>query len=112
MKKFSYQDQFGNRYYDCFFKVGQYSNDNIAIELYGVPAEEPGCAEPIMTVTTNIKKLAVGIVAIKSYSENMGIFETLQELGIITAVIDVVSSGFINIPICKIDLIQLKEYSQ
>lgn len=111
MKKFSYQDQFGNRYYDCFFKVGQYSNKNIAIELYGVPAEEPGCAEPIMTISTNLGKLKNNLVAVKNYSENKGAFELLKELEIIERIKDVAYFGFIEVPICEINLIKLKEYS-
>ena len=112
MKKFSYQDQFGNRYYDCFFKVGQYSNGNIAIELYGVPAEEPGCPEPIMTVSVNIGKFNPETVAIKNYAENTGILELLSELNIIINVSTIVYYGRVEIPICELNLEELKEYSQ
>ena len=40
-------------------------------------------------------------VAIKNYSENEGILETLLEGGIIATPHRFVSSGFVQIPICK-----------
>ena len=41
-------------------------------------------------------------VAIKNYSENEGILETLLESGIIATPHRFISSGFVQIPICKI----------
>ena len=40
-------------------------------------------------------------VAIKNYSENEGILETLLESGIIATPHRFISSGFVQIPICK-----------
>ena len=65
-----------------------------------------------MTISTNLGKLKNNLVAVKNYSENKGAFELLKELEIIERIKDNVAYfGFVEIPICEIDLIKLKEYS-
>lgn len=62
-------------------------------------------------MTVNVGQLPDGLVAIKSYSENEGLLEQLISLGLVTEVVSYASSGFVSIPICKIDQDILDRYS-
>jgi hypothetical protein len=78
-------------------EFAKYQNDNIYIGAFEV---ETG--EPFMDITTNVMNLPEGQVAIKNYSENEGILDVLVEEKIVSKPINSLSSGFVNIPVCKL----------
>lgn len=93
-KEFTYKSKYGE-YDHCFFQVGHYQNDNLAIEIW---SNEEG---PISRVTVN-----PGIyidndrIAIKNYSENEGMVDWLVSEGLIEELpIEHISSGWVKIPI-------------
>src|SRR5690606_11815360 len=69
-------------------------NDAIALKYQG----DQG---PIATLSTNVDGITSEEVAIKSYSENEGLYQQLIELGIITPAHRFVLSGHVSIPVCK-----------
>lgn len=79
--------------------VQRYSNNRIAIECL-----DPNDGEPIAVATVNLpdEHLGENEVFIKDYSENEGMLNSLMEAGIVSAPIDMVQSGFVQIPKCKL----------
>ena len=83
---------------NIFAKYGEYQNGQPAIELFTTKNKERW-----MVASVAIEQpLLTGEVAIKNYSENEGILDTLLETGIIAPPHRYVSSGFVTIPICKL----------
>ena len=67
--------------------------------------------EPLMNMTIELgDPVPENCIAIKSYSENEGLLEYLQGLGLITKVICYVNSGYVRIPICEYDPDVLNRY--
>ncbi len=67
--------------------------------------------EPLMDVTIELgDPVPENCIAIKSYSENEGLLEYLQGLGLITKVLCYVHSGYVRIPICEYDSEVLDRY--
>lgn len=68
--------------------------------------------EPIATITVNPHDYIVpnGFVAIKDWSENAGMLELMMEAGIATEPMQRIQSGFVQIPICKLDERALAEF--
>lgn len=74
------------------------NNNSVAIQL-----NEATTGEPWLTASVNVDaELAEDEVAIKDYSENEGVLAALVEAGIVSQPIKIISSGFVNIPICKL----------
>lgn len=85
---------------ELILDIDKYSNNN---RLYiGLFEEETG--EYYMDATVNLPEveLAEDEVAIKNYSENEGILETLIEAGVVSSPIRTVQSGWVTIPIVKV----------
>lgn len=85
-------------YKACMMKR-KYPNGRLALEFLDL---EDGC--PITVATVNLPEASIsdGEVAIKNYSENAGILQELVEQGVVSAPLRYESSGFVQIPICKI----------
>jgi hypothetical protein len=79
---------------------------SISIEQYEVDGslsiqliDEDGC--PYLTASVHVPGLGQDEVAIKDYSENEGILDVLVQAGIVSKPHRQVSSGYVNIPVCK-----------
>lgn len=81
--------------FNCVYAT--YAAGGIALELF-----EDG--EPYMTASTCIPNLEDEEIAIKDYSENEGILDILMEQGVITPPHRFQSSGYVIVPICKLQL--------
>ena len=105
MKKFTYKSKYGT-YQNCVFVKGKYENGNLALQII---SNEEG---PITTVTINPgQKIPSSYIAIKNYSENEGMVEFLQSLGIIgTNIICIIPSGYVEIPVFEFNEIILEKY--
>lgn len=77
---------------------GKHANGQTRIQLYDVMDGMPYATATV--VVDDI--LNTDEVAIKDYSENDGILESLIEAGIVSEPIAYKRSGFIQIPICKL----------
>lgn len=87
------------RYENCYFRTGAYRDGSLAISAI---QSVDGCAEPLLTVTVHLEEpIPEGCIAVKDYSENVGVLACLLELGIVTEVLDEVRSGYVMIPICR-----------
>ena len=90
--------------WECILKFGEYSNGRTAIQL--VSNDEYN--EPIATATVNLPDQAVmqstgnKNVFIKNYSENEGMLNCLVDAGIVSTPIAIVTSGFVDVPLCKL----------
>lgn len=94
----TFKTKYGN-YENCSFRASRYSdNGNLALI---VESPEEGT---IMTVSVNPGlKLGDDVLAVKNYSENEGIDDTLRELGIIHGEpVSVIPSGWVDIPVYKL----------
>lgn len=95
MKNFTYKSKYGT-YKNCYFYGGTYPNGNIALEICN---SELGS---ITRVTTNPGiKVADDCLAIKDYSENVGMVSWMQTNGFIKEgpPIRIIHSGFVEIPV-------------
>ena len=92
------------KYKGCSFHTARYSEGG---NLYiGITRK----GEPIADVTVNIGALPPGQIAVKNYSENAGLLEQLEQLGLVEEVVRYVPSGFVQIPICKYNEEVLAQY--
>jgi hypothetical protein len=78
------------------FSVG-YSNGGTAIQLFDTDDHAP-----VATATVWVPGLAPDEVAIKDYSENEGMLETLLEAHIVKLPHRYVLSGYVDIPVCHL----------
>jgi len=87
------------REWKCKLVFRQYFNKRTAIELI-----EIGTNEPIAVATVNLPDIDLkqDEVAIKNYSENEGMLNVLITTGIVSTPIDLVHSGYVEIPICRL----------
>lgn len=81
---------------ECFVRREKYTDGNNAIVL------ETAHGEIVAVASINIDGLKIDEVAIKDYSENEGMLETLLHYDIISVPIRYEYSGFVEIPVCKI----------
>lgn len=78
---------------------GKYLNGNTALLL------ETKDGEPYDTLTANFNELLdEDEVYIKDYSENTGVYDMLKTENVIIKEISKKVSGFVELPLCKIDL--------
>jgi hypothetical protein len=90
-------------YYNITYKLSvslsEYSNGQNAILLY-----DTADGFPYATASVSLPNYEMDSdeVAIKNYSENEGILESLITAGIISKPHLIITSGHVNIPICKI----------
>ena len=83
--------------YQVTVSKAKYRNGGTAIQLNDA---EDGF--PFATATTWIEGLAENEVAVKDYSENVGMLGFLVKNGIVQEPHRYVNSGFVNIPICTL----------
>ena len=92
----------------CSFYTRHYAKGGIYI---GIQSDSEYGPEPWMDVTVNLgNAVPAGMIAVKSYSENEGLLEFLQELGFITRIYKTVDSGFVEVPVCEYSETVLKKY--
>lgn len=87
-------------YYDCL--IIRSGEDNHA--CYDIVSKTEGT---ICRINLPEFGQAEDIIAIKNYSENEGLVQWLEKQKIIISVVDVVFSGFVSVPIVKIDVDKL-----
>ena len=85
-------------YENCEFETGYYGNGNRALK---VSSEEEGliCVCSVNQPWGNVPDDAI---AIKNYSENEGMDETLADMGIISEKLAEIPSGFVTIPVYRL----------
>jgi hypothetical protein len=84
---------------DVFIKVLQYGDGHTCLRLV------TDSGEPIVNATTNLNEGILDTpttVAIKGYSENEGVYETLVHGKIISESVAQYTGQFVNIPICYV----------
>lgn len=94
MSEFKYKSKYAT-YDRCIFQVGRYPNGNLAVEIW---SQTEG---PVNRVTVNPDvPLSDDMIAIKDYSENEGMVESMVELGIIIEpAFMTIQSGWVEIPV-------------
>jgi hypothetical protein len=84
--------------FNLSLQFATYTNGQTAIKLIDT---EDGC--PFATATVSVDdQLLEDEVAIKNYSENEGILDSLINAGIIEKPHEFINSGFVTIPVCKL----------
>jgi hypothetical protein len=90
--------------YTIDIKMSKYSNGQHRMEFID---SEDGL--PVLVASSSIdESLESDQIAIKDYSENEGVLKFLMEEGIISSPLKYFNSGFVRIPICKINETLLK----
>lgn len=85
--------------WECTLQTGMYQGGNLAIKLIGV--DLPIYDNLVAVATTNLPGLSLHEVAIKDWSENEGMYETLLKAEIIQPAHRFMQSGWIKkIPVC------------
>jgi hypothetical protein len=92
----TFTDQFGKTH-TLYLQRQKYSSGHARLNLIDAVDH---C--PYATCTTNIQRLETDEVAIKNYSENLGILELLIENKIISEPHRVLQENYVIIPICKL----------
>ena len=88
-----FKTQYGE-YPNCEFVTGYYPNGNLALEV-AIKDEGPLC---ICTVNPG-QVVTHDAIAVKDYSENEGMVNTLTEMGIIGRRLYLIRSGRVEIPV-------------
>lgn len=94
-----YNGKYGGGY-NVTLEKGRYSNGRTAI----IAKDDDGCMA--FTATVNLPEYIISNdeAFIKDYSENEGVLDFLIENNIVEKVIKYVPSGYVNIPLCKLNL--------
>jgi len=84
-------------YPNCEFVAGHYGNGNLALQ---VVSNDEG---PVTTCTVNPGEVVPpNAIAVKNYSENDGMVNTLKEMGIIGRELYSIPSGWVEIPVFEL----------
>lgn len=85
-------------YAGCEFRTGRYGNGNLALMV------ESSTEGPICTCTVNPGiEVDDDCIAVKDYSENEGMAETLKEMGVIKGEpVYRIASGWVEIPVYEL----------
>jgi hypothetical protein len=89
---------------ECYVEFGTYPNGQRSIQLIDASDDYPYATA---SVCISHVELPAGHVAIKNYSENVGILEALVEAGIVTVTGVKISSGFASIPVVTLSEVYL-----
>jgi len=81
----------------CNVEYEKYCSGGIRIQLHDA---EDGC--PVATATVHLEGIPRDYVAIKDYSENMGMLQVLINARIVSEPVTYRQSGQVTIPICKL----------
>jgi hypothetical protein len=99
----------------CYLQIDHYvTGKRLALRLVtSQDGEDSYAGEPFSTVTANLPavSLADDEVIVKNYSENEGLDTLLMHLGIAHYTGRTISSGFVAMPIMKLDLAELAKYT-
>lgn len=88
--------------WNCSIKTAQYQGGNLALKLIGV--DLPPYDNQVAVATTNLPGLHKDEIAIKDWSENEGMYNTLLGAGVITPAHRYEKSGWVEaIPICYLN---------
>jgi len=85
--------------YTIDIKMSRYSNGQHRMEFID---SKDGFSVLISSVAID-ESLESDQIAIKDYSENEGVLKFLMEKGIVSSPLKYFNSGFVSIPICKIN---------
>jgi len=91
--------------YDCELMVSSYRADKNQVALLFLeysPNVLNDDQEVVLTATVYVEGLNPDEVAIKDYSENEGVLNTLLANDIVEPPHRVIQSGYVNLPICKL----------
>lgn len=85
--------------FDCVINFATYANGRTAIQLCDATD-----GQPVSMATVNLpdEHMVEDEVAIKDYSENSGMVDTLVAAGVIARPHRAVPSGFVTIPVCSL----------
>jgi hypothetical protein len=98
-RKIKHTSLYGGEY-ELQVSFGKYANGQTRIQLIDSSDGIPYCTA---TVAVDYE-LAETEVAIKNYSENEGILNSLIDAGVIGHPRTFIQSGYVKIPICKLKL--------
>lgn len=96
MKTFSHKGKYSGEVYNLSLTVSKYANGQTALQLYDMA---DGLPYAVASVAVDCE-LKENEVAIKDYSENEGILNSLIKNDIVEKPHRYTSSGFVKIPIC------------
>ena len=90
-------------------QLGRYANGNKAILLI-----DDVDSSPVAYATDNVNdvELADNEVMIKDYSEIKGMLDALQDSKVVERVVDVVQSGYVDIPVVTINPELVKNFEE
>jgi len=93
--------------YACEMQLNHYTNGNKAISLV-----DTRDGSPVATATVNIEgvELSANEVMVKDYSENKGMLRALQDSKVVGRVVDVIQSGYVDIPVVTLSDNALKAF--
>jgi hypothetical protein len=100
MKTINHKTPYGD--YQLNLSFGKYNNGQTAIKLTD---STDGMPFATATVCVEDHLLKEGEVAIKDYSENAGILNSLIDADIVEHPHAFVQSGWVKIPICKLKIV-------
>lgn len=95
--------------YPCTIEFAQYRNGQIAIRLF-----DANTGELAATATASLEGVSdidwrdsqwKGITAIKDYSENEGVFDSLVNAGVIEPIGSAVETEFVSFPLARVLLV-------
>lgn len=81
----------------CVVDIQNYGRGVLDIQLY---TKETG--EPMATASIRILGVGVSEIAVKDYSENEGMYDTLLKAGIIRPKHREVVTGWVIVPVCRL----------
>ena len=92
--------------WDCVVELGQYSNGRLAISLVSAKSDEAldiYQGEQISTATVNVPEIFITAsqVIVKSYSENEGMLQFLQDNGFVSEKTTTHSLGFVEVHVAE-----------
>ena len=91
--------KFASGEWDCKLTWTKYvNNGNVAIAASDT---EDGSPVGVLTVNT-YEELPEDVVAVKDYSENEGVLQSLIDNGVVDEPEDWIQTGFIKVPVCRI----------
>jgi hypothetical protein len=94
---FQFKSAYSEEVDTLYIQRKRYHSGNVCLNL--IDAKDHF---PYMCATVNVEGLSEDEVAIKNYSENEGILDTLVTEGVIKPPHRHIKSGFVIIPICKL----------
>lgn len=94
----------------CEFHIREAKGFGMDIDIFGIlqGEKEP---EHIMRVNCLFKGLDRYMIAVKDYSENTGLLNELLRLGIVSKPSWFIASGFVRIPVCRVNMAELNKHT-